>query len=630
MWQDYLALPSAPIQLVSIPRTIYNVWEGATKKISFDVTGMEPRMVLLEQCPPTFRVLQMCYVVYMERPAHMEFLRAYIPEAGGLDIEYYSQTAVLMDNALGHPLIRYGSGNNNNNPLVYTLTGSCFQIESNIITADGKMPPVITLGNACKRAPRLGMKCATPLNNPFITDAMTTPILLPDGLSATHTHLELSQIFGSSCADLTTSSQNSSVQVLVPAGPMLYQSILRSSYANTTPVDFVELPGILDVVYITPTSVGLISTKRILFRDRTQPGYVRATNLIYCPPNYFGQVGSVCHPCSDSASPGHSVSVAWQIQCGGGTFETFTVVSSKDVTGDDVQKGLCIYASSKSGQCPTGVTMAPQQPFNMAADALDSAEALTSANTTNKQAAFSLVRCLISDAETKTGRSLFRKNVAEYNARIISPGQNIMSAASNPGVLLAAESFNTSDAADTARQCKSTIARGIGSFLPCSMAVMTPTPAGRRRRRLLQTSGGGTAQPLSVVEHHSVSLASSNAVSWNLQSGPSSANNNNGTRKLSAGSGADNGGGSSSNSDSMLPVWLLVIIIAVCSSLILLAITCFICRQRRKLRRTEREGEEETAPLIMSQRGAYFGHPSSLSAPWMGAVRMRNNTRTMI
>ena len=122
---------STTLSLATIPRTAYNVWEGGTKRVSMDVGGMEPRAVLHEACPPTFRALQMCYAVYMERPAHMEFMRAYIPENGGMDIEFYSYTASLMDNALGHPLTRYGGASNT---LVYTLRGACFQIESRMLT----------------------------------------------------------------------------------------------------------------------------------------------------------------------------------------------------------------------------------------------------------------------------------------------------------------------------------------------------------------------------------------------------------------------------------------------------------------------------------------------------------------
>ena len=75
---------SSTLSLAIIPRTAYNVWEGGTKRVSMDVGGMEPRAVLREACPPTFRAMQICYCVYMERPAHMEFMRVYIPENGGM------------------------------------------------------------------------------------------------------------------------------------------------------------------------------------------------------------------------------------------------------------------------------------------------------------------------------------------------------------------------------------------------------------------------------------------------------------------------------------------------------------------------------------------------------------------
>ena len=183
--------------IAEIPCTLYGVWEGGTKIISFDARGMEPYQVTREICASTFRPGQICYVVYMQRTSHMDFLKAFVPEQGGIDLEYYASTTNLMDNALGPQLIRFGGGGLlPSNNLVYTLRASCFQMESRIILSmQGKSPPIVTLGNACKQAPMLGPKCSLPFNNPFITDIMTSPILLPDGLSATHTHLELSQIF---------------------------------------------------------------------------------------------------------------------------------------------------------------------------------------------------------------------------------------------------------------------------------------------------------------------------------------------------------------------------------------------------------------------------------------------------
>lgn len=536
-FEDFYASASTPpVMLATIPQTIYNVWEGASKILSFDVSGMEPRAVLLEPCPATFRSLQLCYVVYMERPAHMEFLRAYIPESGGLDIEYYSlTTASLMDNALGHPLVRYSGSS-----LKYTLTGACFQIESQLVTSDGKSPPVITLGNACKRAPRLGVDCATPLNNPFITDVMTSPILLPDGLSSTHTHSELSEIFASSC-------QNQSAE----GGPLLYRSILTSVYANTTPVDFAELTGVLDVVYVTPTSVGLISTKRILFRDRTQAGYARATNLIYCPPSYFGQVGGVCTPCQQGGA-----SVAWQIQCTPNSiFETFTLIASKNVSEEHVQQGICLYASAKGGQCSSSTTLSPQQPYNMAADALDAQLAGVRIPQTQQ----SLVRCLIASAEARTGMTtLFRPHEAEYNMRVVSQGHYILSAASNRG-------FNISNAQQ--QQCRGSIAKGLGSFLQCSVPDSTAV-ATTSARRLLQQ------QPqVMLVEHQAASQASSTSIMWNSPTlaAPPSSQQQHQTAATPPPSASGDGG---------MPLWSIVLIAGLSSCVAFALILCFVWRRR--------------------------------------------------
>ncbi len=40
------------------------------------------------------------------------------------------------------------------------------------------------------------------------------------------------------------------------ACPLLYQSILANVYSKTTPVEFVLLVCTLNLVYVTPTSVG--------------------------------------------------------------------------------------------------------------------------------------------------------------------------------------------------------------------------------------------------------------------------------------------------------------------------------------------------------------------------------------
>ena len=468
------------VELAIIPRTAYSVWDDdGTRHSSYDTSGMQPRAVLRDACPSTFRSMQRCYVVYMERPSSMDFMRAYIPENGGIDMEIYSYSSALMDNALGHPLRRQFNNN------LYTLRGTCFQMENRVITDDGKAPPIVTLGNACKQAPRLGIKCATPLNNPFITDVMTSPILLPDGLSATHTQMELEQIFSTTCNQTDFFSGAPSLRDL-PSGPRLYQSVLRSVHATTLPVDFVELGGgIADVVYVTPTTVGLISTKRILLFDYSQDGYVKATKLISCPPGFFGTVGDVCRPCESTPAQ----TPAYQIQCRDGkTFETFTIVASKSVDIEDVRQGICIFTSAKNVSCSTDVSMAAQpQPLNMAADAAEGGgETL------------SIVKCMVLTAEKISGRPLFRlDNIAEYSSRIISTGRHILGAAASRTMQF--DTYNTTDDANTARGCANTLVKGVGSFLQCAVPRVV---GARRRRRLL-------SEPLAAVwEQHGPSMAS--------------------------------------------------------------------------------------------------------------------------
>jgi hypothetical protein len=470
------------VELAIIPRTVYSVWDDdGTRHSSYDTTGMLPRAVLHDACPSTFRAMQRCYVLYMERPSSMDFMRAFIPENGGIDMEIYSYSSALMDNALGHPIRRQFNNN------LYTLRGTCFQMENRVISEDGKAPPIVTLGNACKQAPRLGIKCVTPFNNPFITDVVTSPILLPDGLSATHTHMELDQIFSSPCDQVDFFAGQS--KTMLPSGPRLYQSVLRSVQANTLPVDFVELGGgIADVVYVTPTTVGLISTKRILLFDYLQDGYVKPTKLISCPRGFFGTVGDVCRPCETGNAAQQTP--AYQIQCKDGkTFETFTIVSSKSVGIEDVHRSICIFTSAKNESCSSDVSMGAQpQPFNMAADAADGGgETL------------SLVKCMVRTAEKNTGRSLFRlDNIAEYTSRIISTGQHILGATASRAMQF--DNYTDADDANAARGCANTLAKGIGSFLQCAVPRVV---GARRRRRLLSTS-----YPVALWEQHGPSMAS--------------------------------------------------------------------------------------------------------------------------
>ena len=513
---DWTLLQASTTLLATLPCTVYGVYEGAKQWTSMDIRGMLPYLVVRDRCPPTFRVGQFCYAVHLQRPAHLELLRAYLPVEGGIDLQYYANTHdSLFDNALGPPLVRYGGGDR-----VYTLRGACFQLESRLITADGKSPPAVTLGNTCKRAPTLGLDCATPLNNAFVTDAVVSPVLLPLGLSATHTHQELTAIFGATCPSMPNATAT---------GPLLYQSVLQSVYGNTTPVDFVELPNTLDVVYVTPTSVGLLSSKRIHFLDRTQPGYVRATNLIYCPTGQFGVVGDICRACGDRHAPGYYVSIAWQIQCptetaAGGVsppYETFTVLHTPDVTADMLTSGLRAFAESRNVTAPSDVSMLPSQVLNVAADLLDST-----------QPQQSVILCLIQAAEADTGASLLRANPAEFMTRIVAAGTQLLQASAQRNVVGAASAINFTDPAQAvpmATWCSARLAQGPGAYLQCAVKYYTDASStSPQGRRLLYTVAAAHAAT-TAIPHQDTTYTSSTQVSSNRVA-PSSYSSSNDTQ----------------------------------------------------------------------------------------------------
>jgi cysteine-rich repeat protein len=581
--------------LASVPCIAYNVIEGATIYPSFSVQGMQPKSVSLEPCMQMHMPNSMCYVVYMERN-DMQFLRAYIPENGGIDIAFSSSTNV-MNNALGHPMVKYGTNN-----MIYTSLGTCFQAKSNVRTMEGKIPPTFTLGNACKLAPTSGLDCATPLNNPFMTEIMTSPYLLAEGLSVSHTHGELSNIFSGRC--LQSSFNNGMVNT---SGPMLYKSILQSTYANTTPIDFVELPGNMDIVYITSTSVGLISTKRFTLYDRNNPGYCRATNLIYCPQGFFGTVASgTCSPCTNKTSAGYGTSVAWQIKCSASgspsgrrsllsstedaPYEKFSSVVTRDINEVNLATSLCSYLTSKGLTCPSvgSTAMTPLQQYNMAADAADSGSVQT------QGFGATLIQCLISVAETKLGRSLFRSNGAEYSTTWVSAGTNLLLASSSPAQATSTPptplsvNDSTNNAAVLSHQdylvilntCKNS--RGLlGGWLGCSVPYVVGTNATYNnvqnallgRRRLLQTGGGGSIQRAdsSIVEHQGLSMASATSITWsnaNVNPPPSSviAPNTNNVK----------------SSESEFPVWLGVLIGVIGLGIVVVLIFLFYRKQNKR------------------------------------------------
>ena len=61
-----LSVNADDAELAIIPRTAYSVWDDdGTMHSSYDTSGMQPRAVLRDACPSTFRAMQRCYVVYM-------------------------------------------------------------------------------------------------------------------------------------------------------------------------------------------------------------------------------------------------------------------------------------------------------------------------------------------------------------------------------------------------------------------------------------------------------------------------------------------------------------------------------------------------------------------------------------
>ena len=536
--------------LADLPCTVYGVSEGPLFFSSFDVRDMQPYAVTREPCLVAAWAGQPCYVVYMERSAHLELLRAYIPE-DGVNIRYYSTTANRFDNALGAPLVRSGL----QGTLSYTLQGACLRVQSSLVTPSGRSPPSASLGNACRRVAKLGPRCALPLNNPFLTDVITSPVIAPSGLGVTHSHEELSAILGATCASMAN---------LSAAGPLLYRSMLLSVYGNTTPVDFVELGGgSLDIVYITPTSVGLVSTKRILFQDPAQPGYVRATNLIYCPPLFFGDVrNGSCFACDNAAAPGYFDSVAWQIMCQAklartaqvsAPFESFTVVASSDVDAGALHGGMCLLADNKNGTCPplSSVTQQPPQPFNAAADIAQAGLVAGSDD---------LFACLALSAGKNAGS-------AQYVSRVSALGGTLLRASMQRWV-----SNSSSPDAAAASACYQRSAYGPLAFLSCAVPKQLATTATSRRRRLLQQS---SSDPTFVVEHQGVSLASSTPISWagplNRPSSPGG--NNNATTT------AD--GGNKGPSAAEFPLWAGVLIGVVCALVLSILAYLLLCPKAR-------------------------------------------------
>lgn len=445
------------IPYARIPCIIYNVAEakGIKKYTAYSTKDMVPKYIVRESCIHSYISDSKCFVVHMARHSDLHFLSAYIPENGGYDIAYVLHSDI-MDNALGFPITRYGT--HPISKMKYMLRGACFQSQNLNPGTSSRTPDPISLGNICNNV-RTGnaLECSAPFNNPFITDIVASPKLLPENLNSMDTHWALKQIFSQVSA---TASINATAEVAnaVPdegetiSNAIFYQNLLKDMYGNSTPVDFVEVPSTQDIIYITPISVGLIGTRQFQLFDPRNRGYCKVNDMLYCPPEFFGSVqDGACFSCSESTSPGFGISVAWQIKCASNTLPKLTPQQKKNLvpatilTGQHAETGerystlvsnqvdesimyeaICAFIQTTNQTCPERAqsTLAPKQQFNWEADREATASSIRDGPNTA-----SFIQKLIQRAESRLSRNITTKNSpGEYISTWNSQGNAILRA----------------------------------------------------------------------------------------------------------------------------------------------------------------------------------------------------------
>jgi hypothetical protein len=484
----------------------YNVMENNVVYPSFSMDGMVPYQVTREGCPFQMQS-SACYVVYMER-RDMQVLKAYLAVDGGLDI-HYSVSTDDSANVLGSPLVT------STPHMLYTLTGNCFTaLNTQPSPLLRKMPPMTALGNTCGLLPfrASAAPCSQPLNNPFITDVATSSYLLPQGLASRLQHQTLLKIFNASQLPL-------------------YRQILDNTHNGTVPIDFVELGGTRDVVYITQTTIGLISTKGLVFMDIFNPGYCRATKAVLCPWGSFGSVGSgACRPCAEA-----DTSVSAQIQCTGvspstqqrrllvSSFQSppYTqlslLVTSKQVTQSVLNMLTSYYQRVRGLNCSAESGMTEYQPYNMQADYAEADLPLP-----NQQ----LIPSLLEHASAGSAQNFSAQVSEEYLVQWTTSQTTLVDALGTTHV--SAEDMAPGECGvpgwaisvlkDSA-ECRSVINRDFHrNWLPCALRAVLPyvnaSGTGQQRRLLAQQ------QPIAVgiSEHSQCTFMSSTTVSYGISS----------------------------------------------------------------------------------------------------------------
>ena len=557
----------------SLPCVAYNVIEGGNIYPSFSLDGMVPYQVTMEGCKvPSSSVF--CYVVYMDR-SDMQIVKAYISVEGGMDVQYYASTNDDA-NVLGSPLVLTSQASK----MTYSLTGNCFTALNGGTPLVKLTPPMIALGNTCGLLPftTSSAACSMPLNNPFITEFASSPYLLPQGLSSRLQHQTLLKIFSYNASSPST-------------GLPLYRQILDNTHNGTVPIDFVEMPDTRDIIYITQTSVGLISTKGIVFMDLFNPGFCRATQAILCPFAMFGSVGGVCTPCTQADS-----SVSAQIQCvgstGGGSqrrllstssfqsppYTKMGLIVTKSVTKDLLDALVNYYLMAKGFPCTHsgGSSMTAFEPYNMLADA---AEAQMSINLAQQQ-----TFQLITQAGIRDGRNYLVDVSDEYMVRWSINNSTLVDALHTPSssyVAVAAGLNNTAlkncgftqDSLQIFTQldnssCRFLVNRDFQrAWLPCvlqevsSLFTTTSSNASKRRRSLLMAQDSPSAylsmasqQPM-AVEHSQSTFFSQTLVSYSNANAVTDTTGLGGAPSQPSISNSDNNGNTLLSSSSF---WIIV------------------------------------------------------------------------
>jgi hypothetical protein len=391
-------------------------------------------------------------------------------------------------------------------------------------------------------------KCSTPLNNPFITDIVSSSYPLPNGLSATHEHQELLDVFLQGNAS-TLLQQNDAVVLM--GGLPLYRQVLDNAHKGNVPIDFVEIPKTQDIIYITETTIGMINSKGMMLMDIYNPGYCRAIDTILCPPGYFGSVGGVCKSCIEDQSQDEEVSA--QIQCAGlvtssrrrrrllsvfqsAPYTQVSMVVSNTVQKNDIDTLMRFYLIAHGYNCTEASAMSGYQPYNMAADLQDAGAVIKNDNQCTQ-----LIPCMIESAGDKMKRNLSLAIPEEYLISWTLQNSSLVNALTKRSAQTRTSTIDRGQASkcglsietvDTLEKSKCMVwinSDFHNDWLPCALGVLNESISNqnvasnamsRRRRHLLQESSTTNTKDMLVIPLAQGTFMSSTTISWGVLSKP--------------------------------------------------------------------------------------------------------------